>query len=81
MPEKNFRKKVDTRQLEKKQKKENKDVGKFFQENFNSLANNSLARAFTKQQREVGMTARCGIMLIRGRWDGPVTSEYCDEMG
>ena len=42
--------------------------------------NNSLARAFTKQQREVGMAARCG-MLIREQWDGPVTSEYCDEMG
>ena len=43
--------------------------------------NNSLARALTKQQREVGMAARCGIMLIHGQWDGPVTSEYCDEMG
>ena len=43
--------------------------------------NNILARAFTQQQREVGMAARCGIMFIRGRWDGPVTSEYCDEMG
>ena len=41
---------------------------------------NSLASAFTKQQMEVGMAARCG-MLIRGQWDGPVTSEYCDEMG
>ena len=30
MPENFFRQKVDTRQLEKKQKKENLDVGKFF---------------------------------------------------
>ena len=41
---------------------------------------NSLAQAFTKQQRKVGMAAGCG-MLIRGQWDGPVTSEYWDEMG
>ena len=26
------------------------------------------------------MAARCGN-LIRGQWDGPMTSEYCDEMG
>ena len=41
--------------------------------------NNSLARAFTKQQREVGMAARCG-MLIRGQWDGPVIVMKWDEM-
>ena len=33
-----------------------------------------------QEKKEVGMAARCG-MLIRGQWDGPVTSEYCDEMG
>ena len=43
--------------------------------------NNSLAHAFTKQQREVGMAVRWCGMLIRGQWDGPVTSEYCHEMG
>ena len=29
------------------------------------------------KNREVEMAARCG-MLIRGQWDGPVTSEYYD---
>ena len=28
----------------------------------------------------MGIAARCG-MLTRGQLDGPVTSEYCDEMG
>ena len=41
---------------------------------------NSLARAYTNQQGKMGMAAGCG-MLIRGQWDGPVTSEYCYEMG
>ena len=45
-----------------------------------TMENNSLARAYTNQQGKVGMAARCG-MLIRGQWDSPVTSEYCDEMG
>ena len=36
------------------------------------MENNSLARAYTKQQGKMGMTARCGI-LTRGQWDGHVT--------
>ena len=45
-----------------------------------TMENNRLARADINQKGEVGMAAGCG-MLICGQWDGPVTSEYCDEMG
>ena len=44
------------------------------------MENNSLASAYSNQKGEVWMAAGCS-MLIRGQWDGPVTSEYCDEMG
>ena len=44
------------------------------------MENNNLERAYSNQKGEVGMAAECG-MLIRGQWDGPVASDYCDEMG
>ena len=44
------------------------------------MENISLAGAYSNQKGEVGMAAGCG-MLIRGQLGGPVTSEYCNEMG
>ena len=39
-----------------------------------TMENNSLAGAYSHQKGEMGMAAGCG-MLIRGQWDGPVTSD------
>ena len=39
-----------------------------------TMENNNLAGAYSNQKGEVGMAAGCG-MLIRGQWDGPVTSD------
>ena len=42
----------------------------------------SLARAITTNKGKWEcLQDVVTIMLIRGQWDGPVTSEYCDEMG